>query len=382
MATSMATQGENKPAVQTPKDVRSLIMSDAFQSQIRKAMPESMSPDILLRVAVTTIQKTPKLLECSQASLMQCVLECAQLGLLPDGFLGQAYLVPYKGVATLQIGYKGILELARRSNQTKYVVAEAVYACDEFKIEFAPVRSIKHVPDIDNEQRGEILQGKYLPEGFRGAYALVIYKDDTIDFEYMPLHQIERIRKKSQAGSKDDAPWLTSFEEMAKKTAIRKLGKRLPLSADDQRNLIQDEYRESGIDVGHTIDAGIESLVKDEEAERMMEALGWSETKKLMCRRNFNGDRDALVKHLQGQITSAGITVEHKQIAESEPEREDDTTAQPADDKASEATIFELQPSENPVEEKKTPTGDATTRTTTAAASTSQAKGKSKWEDM
>lgn len=318
MATQAITvQQSAPPQVHNPaKDVRALIMSSAFQDQIKKAMPEAMSSDVLLRVAVTTIQKNPLLLECTQQSLMQCVLECAQLGLLPDGILGQAYMIPYKdtraGVrtATLQIGYRGIIKLAKNSNEVKYVVGEAVYACDKFKIEYAPVRSISHVPDIDNEHRGEVKKGNYLPEGFRGAYGLVIYKDDTIDFEYMPLHKIERIRASSQSGSKADAPWLNHFEEMAKKTAIRSLGKRLPLSADDLRRIVQDEYREAGIDVGYTVDASITDSVRDVESEFIMDALTWNEARKGVARRNFTNDRDGLLAYVKKEAAKAGLSLD------------------------------------------------------------------------
>lgn len=307
MATSMVTQSSAPPpAIQSPaKDVRSLIMSDAFQSQIKKAMPEAMSSDVLLRVAVTTIQKTPKLLECSRDSLMQCVLECAQMGLLPDGILGQAYMVPYAKVATLQIGYRGILELARRSNQVKYVVGEAVYDCDQFKIRYAPERTILHVPDEDNEERGLREEGKYLPKGFRGAYGLVRYKDDTIDFEYLPLHKIERIRSMSQAGSKADGPWLQHFEEMAKKTGIRALGKRLPLSADDLRRIVADEYRESGLDIGYNVDARVGEIAEDSEVEELMEELGWNSAQKIMAKNNHAGRRPELLAYLRSKLAEA-----------------------------------------------------------------------------
>lgn len=311
MATGIVTQQTSAPPptalVTTPaKDVRALIMSDSFQTQIKKAMPEAMSSDVLLRVAVTTIQKTPKLLECSRESLMQCVLECAQLGLLPDGILGQAYMVPYAKVATLQIGYRGIIELARRSDQVKYVVGEAVYDCDEFSISYAPIREIKHVPNLEEPTRGEKVEGKYLPTGFRGAYGLVLYKDDTIDFEYLPLHKIERIRSMSQAGSKSDGPWLMHFEEMAKKTGIRSLGKRLPLSADDLRRIVADEYKEQGMDVGYSMELP-SAAPEDVEVDELMQQLRWSGPQQAVTRANYTNRRDELLEYLRGKAKEAQV---------------------------------------------------------------------------
>lgn len=339
------------------RDVRSLIMSDAFKAQIVKAMPEAMSPDVLLRVATTTIQKTPKLLDCSPESLMQCVLECAQLGLLPDGILGQAYLVPYKATATLQIGYRGILELARRSNQIKFVVAEAVYDCDDFSISYAPKRTISHDPAIDDEHRGEKEKGKYLPKGFRGVYALVLYKDDTIDFEYLPLHKVERIRAGSQAGSSADGSWINHFEEMARKTAIRALGKRLPLSADDLRHVVEDEYREAGL-VENITPSAITDIIRNEEAEATMQQLGWPEGKRTQCYRSFSGNTSAMLAHLQGELAKTGrglapaSTAEQpdQQGAEVSPDAAaEEGSAEEEGERPTREYVFDQQPQQQPV---------------------------------
>lgn len=246
----MATNQQTAAAlVAQRKDVRAIMQSQSFMDQVKMAIPEHASAQVIVRVATTTIQKTPLLLECSQESLLGAVIECAQLGLVPDGILGQAYLVPYNKKAQLQIGYRGLIELARRSGIVSYVVAEVVYECDEFEVLYAPERTIKHVPDFDNEARGTFDEkvSKFIPSGVRGAYALVKYKTGEIDFEYLPLHKIEQIRRKAQAGSKADAPWLNHWVEMARKTAIRALGKRLPLSAEFQKASNLDDLREQGI---------------------------------------------------------------------------------------------------------------------------------------
>jgi recombination protein RecT len=269
----MATQPNT--AIVQRKDVRSLLSSDAFLAQVESAVPEHMKATVLLRVATTTIQKTPALLECSRESLLGAVIECAQLGLVPDGILGQAYLVPYKQKAQLQIGYRGLIELARRSGQVAYVAAEAVYHCDEFSINFAPERTMKHIPDLENEQRGEMGNGidgkKFIPEGLRGVYAQVKYKDGETDFEYLPLHKIEQIRNKAQAGNKPDAPWMNHWVEMARKSAIRALAKRLPLSAEFMNAANLDDLNEQGINTGDARailgDAVMANVAQDKAAE-------------------------------------------------------------------------------------------------------------------
>lgn len=263
--------------VQARKDVRSLLASDAFVEQLKQAVPQQVNPQVLVRVATTTIQKTPNLLQCTRDSLLGAVIECAQLGLMPDGILGEAYLVPYNdnrgGVkrAQLQIGYRGLIKLARNSGQVSYVVAEPVYECDQFEVSYAPDRTIKHVPDLENETRGESLRGEFIPAGFRGAYALVKYKTGEIDFEYLPLHRIEQIRRSSKAGEKKDAPWMSHWVEMARKSAIRALAKRLPLSPEFMKAANLDDYHEQGIDTGSR--ANLSDTVMGELAQDTVQNL-------------------------------------------------------------------------------------------------------------
>jgi recombination protein RecT len=99
----MATQ--NLPATQKAANIRALL--EKSKNQMAMALPKHLTVDRLLRVSMTSIQKTPKLLDCTQQSLLACIMTCAQLGLEPDQFLGQAYLVPYGNVCTLIPGYRG-----------------------------------------------------------------------------------------------------------------------------------------------------------------------------------------------------------------------------------------------------------------------------------
>jgi recombination protein RecT len=260
MATT-AIQPAQQAAVAQRKDVRALLNSNAFMDQIKQAVPGHIKADIMVRVALTTIQKTPDLLACDQTSLLGSIVECAQLGLMPDGILGEAYLVPYKNTQAnrrdcqLQIGWRGLIKLARQSGLVAYVVAEPVYQCDQFKVLYAPERTLEHIPNFEDETRGTYpakgTQGvpNFIPIGFRGVYALVKYKTGEIDFEYLPLHRVEQIRAGSKA---QNGPWLSHWLEMARKSAIRALGKRLPLTTDFMRAANLDDLREQGIETPET----------------------------------------------------------------------------------------------------------------------------------
>jgi recombination protein RecT len=201
----------------TALQIRDLLSRN--RDQIEAAIPKHVSADRLMRVAVGAVARTPALQKCEAASLFQCIVQCATLGLEPSGPMGEAYLVPYGQTATLIIGYRGLINLARRSGKVTLFYAD--YRCknDPFRIKRGAHPDIEHDIPVDVE-RGEITH----------FYAVVHFTDGSLDFEVMSLEEIEGIRTRSKAGN--SGPWKTDYTEMAKKTAIRRLCKRLDLSVE------------------------------------------------------------------------------------------------------------------------------------------------------
>lgn len=187
-----------------------------------------------MRVALTSIAKTPDLLECSQQSLAAAVLQAAQLGLEPDGILGYAYLVPFKGTATLIPGYKGLLELARRSGKISTIEARVVHAKDRFRFAYGLKPVLEHTPAQEAET-GELV----------AVYAVAHLKDGGLQWEVMWKREVDAIRKRSRASA--SGPWVTDYEEMAKKTVLRRLCKMLPASVELQQAVAMDERAEIGL---------------------------------------------------------------------------------------------------------------------------------------
>ncbi|HBZ09151.1 MAG TPA: recombination protein RecT [Bacillus bacterium] len=196
--------------------------------EIEKALPKHMDADRLARIALTTIRTTPKLLECNISSLMGAVMQSAQLGLEP-GLIGHCYIIPYGKEATFIIGYKGMIDLARRSGQIQNIYAHAVFENDEFDYALGLHPKLEHKPAGSN--RGEII----------GAYAVAHFKDGGYQFEYMAKEDIEKRKSRSAAARSKHSPWATDYEEMAKKTVIRHMWKYLPISVEIQQQAIQDE---------------------------------------------------------------------------------------------------------------------------------------------
>ncbi len=224
----------NLPVVNRVSTIRDLLAKS--KEQIAMALPKHMDPDRLLRISMTSIQQNPKLLNCTPQSLVACVIESSQLGLSPDGVLGHSYLVPYGDKAQLQIGYRGFLELARRSGQVASLYAHDVHEGDKYEFELGLEPNLKHIPA--RTDRGAIV----------AAYAVVRLKDGGYDFEWMWKEDIDKIRNSAKA--KNGGPWKEHYPEMAKKTVIRRLAKRLPLSPEFQRAAVKDEYIDAGVNMG------------------------------------------------------------------------------------------------------------------------------------
>lgn len=213
-------------------NIRGLL--EKSRKQMEMALPRHMNADRLMRVAMTSIQKTPRLLECTPQSLLGAIMQAAQLGLEPDGLLGQAYLVPYKTTVTLIPGYKGLVQLARRSGELSTIMAHVVHARDRFDFQYGLEPNLVHVPSQE-EDPGPVV----------AVYAVAKLKDGGTQFEVMWRRQVEEIRKRSKASS--DGPWVTDWDEMAKKTVLRRLCKLLPASIELQTAVSLDERAEAGI---------------------------------------------------------------------------------------------------------------------------------------
>lgn len=221
---SLTAQNKETTVVEKkPKTIFDVIQAGA--KQFATALPKHINTDRFIRIAITTIRQNPKLAQCSQESLLGALMVSAQLGLEP-GTLGQCYLIPFenKKAGTVecqfQIGYKGLIELLRRSGQLSDIYSYTVYENDDFNIEYGLSRTLTHKPNFD--ERGEI----------KGFYAVAILKDGAKAFEYMTKDEVVKHEEKYRKGSYKNDVWNKNFEEMAQKTVVKKLLKWLPISVE------------------------------------------------------------------------------------------------------------------------------------------------------
>lgn len=278
---------------------------EKMRPQFEMVLPKHLTAERLVRVALTACQQTPKLLDCDRQSLYAAVMRAATLGLEPDGVLGQAYLIPFGGKVQFIPGYRGLIDLARRSGEVSNMIAREVCKNDEFTVDFSQEVPFTHKPKLEGD-RGEVTH----------FWALARFKDGGFHWDYLTRQEVETIRNQSAGwqtavkyGKQADSPWQKHFIEMGKKTAIRRIAKYLPMSVqkaallndlvDAGKKFDHNEYGEIVIDESSTIEGEV------------------AETK----------GNDAVKNKLKKKAKAAGADPETGEIKEREPQPE--TEAEP-----------------------------------------------------
>ena len=221
-----------KPKTKAPIIVQQ-VLSDQFKKQLALAVPKHLNADRMARIAATEVRKNKALLNTEPTSFLGSVMQAAQLGLEPGSALGQAYLVPYGNQCQLIIGYKGMIDLARRSGQVLSLNAYAVREGDDFNFQLGLKPDIHHVPSLEADR---------IKKPITYVYAVATLKGGGYQFEVMSRAEVEATRAKAKSKN----IWNTYFEEMAKKTVIRRLFKYLPVSIEALEITNADAKREAG----------------------------------------------------------------------------------------------------------------------------------------
>lgn len=219
----------NPNATNMSTDLKTLINSESMREQFARALPKHLSSERFARVAITALTRTPKLADCTPASLMKCLLDLSAMGLEPDG--RRAHLIPFEnrnlGIVecTLIVDFKGLIELIRRSGDVVSIRAETVCEKDDFSWSDGIV---SHSVNW-REDRGQA----------QAVYAEAVMKSGEKQCAVMTTKEVEAIRARSRAGN--NGPWKTDWAEMAKKTAVRRLSKMLPLSSEIMDHVSRDD---------------------------------------------------------------------------------------------------------------------------------------------
>lgn len=242
--------GQIKPPVDNGRQISPLARREADLKKLlpvfKQALPQHLNPDRMLRVALTALRATPKLVQTTPASFFGALVASAQLGLEVNTPLQHAFLVPYEDkkndvvICQLIVGYMGYIDLAYRSGRVLNIRADAVKQGDVFEYELGLEPKLIHKPTgVDRDAE------KFSGEKLTHVYGVARLKDADPVFLVMSRALVERYRARSRARS-SSSPWQTDFEEMAKKTVIRQLRKWIPQSPEMAHAAALDERAELG----------------------------------------------------------------------------------------------------------------------------------------
>ena len=240
-------------AKEQPQNMKDWIK--AMEPQIAKALPSVITPERFTRMAMTAISSNTQLANSTPQSFIGAMMNAAQLGLEPNTPLGQAYLIPFKnnrkgGIieTQFQVGYKGLIDLAHRSGEFQTIYAKEVFEKDDFSYEFGLEPKLTHKP-YTGEDRGQV-------KFYYAVYKLV---NGGFGFEVMSKADVEsharRYSKAFNAG-----PWKTNFDEMAKKTVIKKLLKYAPIKVEFARQVAEDQTIARAEETNNGLDISSEDI--------------------------------------------------------------------------------------------------------------------------
>ncbi len=200
-------------------DLKSFLDSPAVRAKLAEAAGAAMKPEDLIRLTLIAASRSPDIAKCSRESILRSLMDAAALGIKPGGLMGRGYLVPRKNnknntmECCFDPGWRGLVDIARRSGQIRRIEAHVVFEKDVFTVERTPLTVVRHVPSEDAS-----------PGAVRAAYAVAEFSGGEFQIEILYRRDLDKVRKMgANAG-----PWSTWYDEMARKTAVRRLCKYLP----------------------------------------------------------------------------------------------------------------------------------------------------------
>lgn len=216
--------------------------------QLARWVTGGVKAEALVRFALLDLSQNAKLRACDPQSIFLGLLACAQCGLEPGALRGESYLVPFGGKAQFLAGYKGLIKMARRSREVQTIGSEVVRERDKFELALGSEPRILHVPQIGD--RGAVI----------GAYAVAKLQGGGRELEWMDVEELDKIRHIAEARGKSPA-WSGWESEMQRKSAIRRLCKRLPLGQDYFVAQALDDSHENGQSQAEILDVLTEGEV-------------------------------------------------------------------------------------------------------------------------
>lgn len=273
MNTTAQAQTPNMPVAREDRSIIKLLQDPRTVQKFNALVPRHLNPERLLRTMLIGINQNPSFLQANPLTLLGACMFFAAIGLEPNTPMGHGYLIPFKKRKKVNgqwtdevqiqsiIGYRGYIDLARRTSQLVNIHADVVYGAgagqpaDEFSFEYGSNQHLRH-----------------RPMGVRGdrpalwGYAHATLKDGEA-FEVLPDAEVLKARDNSEGyraalAAKTEAeakqadawkmktytsnPWVAHEHAMKAKTMVRRLAKWLPMSVEFQNAVHVDSLAEVG----------------------------------------------------------------------------------------------------------------------------------------
>lgn len=292
-----------KPAANS-SELRALFARQDVIEQLKLTLPKHMSPERLSKVMLSAVLQTPKLMKCNQLTLVQTLTKLSELGLEPGSALGHVYLLPFENRKAgrwdvqIIIGYKGYLELMRRSGWVTQIETHVVFEDDKFELVYGldDVRKLRHEPNW---------KGVMTPEKAILVYCIARMKDGATHVEVMPMSEVRGIRNRSQSYQRDPktSPWTTDELQMARKTIVRRAQNYLPLSPEERD---AHEVDEGEVVEGSVVKPDLVAISGGEELSAQVAASAQAEEQ-----------HDPVT----GEVAEPGTDAEPEKVPGAEPEK-------------------------------------------------------------
>lgn len=259
------TQFKLVDELEARKNVLSILENQ--KEQIKKALPNNISPDRIIRIIMTAVSKEPKLLQSTPVSILGCAIQSAQLGLVPDSILGQCYFVPFMNTkkntyeAQFIIGYRGYNDLIYRSGMVRSIFANYVLEGDVFQFEYGNNQTLKHIPKMRN-------QAKITFDDILYSYAYIYTINGGFIFKVLDKSELTIIRSYSKT-REEISVWNSRPTIMAMKSAIRQIVKYAPLSSElRMADMLESMYEsDEGQKWEEIVDVELQEKISDANVE-------------------------------------------------------------------------------------------------------------------
>jgi recombination protein RecT len=207
-----------------------------------------VSKEKLFKLCMNSLRNNKSLQKCTPSSIVAALVESASAGIEPDDGTGRAYLVPYRGEARFQMGYKGFIELIYKTGLVSSIMTQCVFTDDEFHVTLGTNVEIIHRPSLVAQRS---------PENMVAVYAVIKFRDGSSIAEVMSHREVDLVRRLG------GPVWREHYLEMARKSAIRKIAKYAPATNAKsayalQRAIVADEegeYKPRAIQTQVTIES-------------------------------------------------------------------------------------------------------------------------------